>query len=162
MRQDWTTIRLGRSERERGQSEVVGTILMVGIIVIVISGGAVAVLTEVQSDTGPVADIQASVTGGTLTLAHHGGDELATARVLVVVETAQSRERIAFAEGTVRGSSPDTFGPANKWTTQVSVSPGERVRIVVVYLAQEVESNETKATADGQVMLLDETVTAAA
>jgi flagellin-like protein len=75
---------------QRSQSEVIGTVLLVGIVVVVatvVSAGIVSNLTGDTDEQTPRVDFVVEVTDTTLTLTHNGGTTLTAANVRVRLAT---------------------------------------------------------------------------
>jgi flagellin-like protein len=116
----------------RGQSEVLGSILLVAIVVLFLGLVGAAVLAPVGStDAGPVVDVGVSVTPGAVNLDHDGGDTVAADDVVVVIDGPEGSSRTDLAAG-----HPDaTFEPGD---TAVlggqSFNPGDEVRVRVIHV----------------------------
>ena len=71
---------------ERAQSETVGNILLVGVVVIVASTAALGIVNNINNQTGmnedrpSQVDLIADATANNLTLAHNGGTVCKRAR----------------------------------------------------------------------------------
>ncbi len=73
---------MGLSDSDRAQSEMVGNVLLIGVVVIATSLVAVTVISNLTTGPGGVNDdpvqigFQASATPGNITVSHNGGDSV--------------------------------------------------------------------------------------
>jgi flagellin-like protein len=116
----------------RGQSEVLGSILLVAIVVLFLALLGAAVLAPIaSSDAGPVVDVGVSVTPGAVNLDHDGGDTVAADDVVVVIDGPEGSSRTDLAAGLAG----PTFEPGD---TAVlggqSFNPGDEVRVRVIHV----------------------------
>lgn len=74
----------GVTER-RGQSEVVGMVLLLAIVVVMTMLIAWAILSAADTDDRPVVNLDVSVETNTVLLEHHGGDPLPADEVTVIL-----------------------------------------------------------------------------
>lgn len=118
---------------DRGQSELTGTVLLVGVVVVTASLVGAGLLASVEADDDPLVDVEAEVTTEQVSLTHGGGGSLAVAELTVVVRTEDDETRIPFADGTLDGPTPDQFDPGETWTTAASFDEGERVEVYLVH-----------------------------
>ena len=111
---------------ERAQSEVLGTILLVAIVVLVVSTVGVIVVSDLSNQEQQVsALIDGEVTTETVEFQHGGGDPIPAGELLVVVRNGSSEQQIAFAPEDIRGDGDDLFEPGERWVND-SVSFEER------------------------------------
>lgn len=80
----------------RGQSEVVGVILLTAVMVILIALVSGFVLSSVDTTNEPTLSIAVGVESGTFDLAHDGGDALGATDTVVIV--GQDGTRISLDE----------------------------------------------------------------
>lgn len=102
------------SSLDRAQSETVGVLLLVAVVVILVLGAGAVVFSNWQSTTasGPQVNVQSTLTNSSLTLEHMGGDTLSSEDVLVVVRTDGEEQTLTeFANE----SNSDQFGPGTRW-----------------------------------------------
>ena len=133
----------------RGQSEVIGSILLVAVIVVAVSTIGAIVLSEIGTQDEPVsAVVEGSVTAendGTVQFEHGGGDsvEASDLTVLVANESGPQQE-FPFTRGDIDGDGDERFEQGERWTNSTIVctsgpcpvhvtSDSERVRIVLVH-----------------------------
>lgn len=67
----------------RLQSEVIGTLLFTGVVVVLIALVGMFVLSGVDTSSEPAADLEVTANSTAVTLTHGGGDDLAAADVRV-------------------------------------------------------------------------------
>lgn len=135
---------------DRGQSEVVGEILAIGMVVIVVTTAGAYLLSDAASpDEETLAQVTLDVSEERIELAHAGGESVATADLELTVAVNGTRQPgITWASGTVADSDGDArFDPGERWVrTGLSLAPDARVRV-------------TLADRDTGTLLLDRTVT---
>lgn len=122
----------------RGQSEVVGSILLVAVIVIAVSTIGTIVFGGILSEDDPVsAVIDGDVTledDGTVRFQHGGGDSLAAADLAVVARSESTDRRLSFTVENIRGNGDEYFDPGERWIdSNISFGTGERVRLLLVH-----------------------------
>lgn len=109
---------------ERGQSEVIGTILLVAIAIVVAAGVGqfvfgLDIVAFGEQTVGPQASFDVTEGDGEMTIEHQGGDAL-------------DMEEITITAG---GSDVENHGLDEEWTSGEEVTvedldPGETVRII--------------------------------
>jgi hypothetical protein len=108
---------------ERGQSETIGNVLLIGVVVVVATTAAVGITFNLTGGGGvgglggeaQQADIQASATADNLTLGHNGGERLPGGDVLVVVSNGSAERRFAVDAANLTGTG-DSFDPGETFT----------------------------------------------
>jgi flagellin-like protein len=123
------TVRLN----ERGQSEVIGTVLLVGVVVVTASLVGTGLLASTEADDDPLVDVDGEVAPDLISLTHAGGESLAVAELIVILRTDDGESRIPFADGSLDGATPEQFDPGETWTTTASFDEGESVEVYLVH-----------------------------
>ena len=122
--------------RSRAQSEVIGAILLVAVVVIAVTAFGVFYLGN-QSDDGrdPAAEFNASASTTSVNITHLGGDSLARADLVVIVRNSSTEREFSVENGTLTdGDTDDQFEPGEEWgSTNISLPAGESVRVFVVH-----------------------------
>lgn len=121
---------------ERGQSEVVGSILLVAVIVLGVSIIGAIVLGDIASQDQPVsAVIEGNATSGTVTFEHGGGDPIATSELRVVVQNdSGASQEIDFTPANItQGDGDDRFEPGEHWEHHNPYGGSDTVRLVLVH-----------------------------
>ena len=77
----------------RAQSETVGVVLLIGVVVTLVGLVSVVVLSDVGGPEKPLADLDVSANETNLTVDHRGGDTLAVADLDVVIRTDDEARR---------------------------------------------------------------------
>lgn len=125
----------------RGQSEVIGVVLLTGVIVVVVALVGTVVLGSLlgAGDREPLVAISGdlenkSVCGGeNVTLRHAGGDSLAAGDLIVVLRNGDE-DRVAMdsENATFVGDQAESgqFSPGDVWTYNHSQSGLVRVNVV--------------------------------
>lgn len=110
-------------EEHRGQAEVIGTVLMVGIVVIIAAtvGTLIFGLDIVQDGeraVAPQVTFEATADNGNVTIEHRSGDTLDMEEITVLVDGEEFDEDL----------------PEDRWTSgqsvTIEVDPGDTIRIV--------------------------------
>jgi flagellin-like protein len=132
----------------RGQSEVIGSILLVAVIVVAVSTIGGILLSEIGSqEDPPSAVVEGSVTeanNGTVQFEHGGGDSAEASALTVLVANESGPQRaFPFTPGDIHGNGDNRFEQGERWTNStilckspscpVPVSDSERVRIALVH-----------------------------
>lgn len=122
----------------RGQSEVVGSLLLVAVTVIAVSTVGTIAFSGILSEEGSVSVvIDGEVTtesDGTIRFQHGGGDSLAVADVTIVTRSESTDRRLLFTAGDVRGDGDEYFDPGERWINRsVTFEDGERVQLLLVH-----------------------------
>lgn len=120
--------------RSRGQSETIGVILLIGVVVTLVFLVGFVVFGDFQSQVSDDqrANIDSTTTVDNVTLDHRGGDSMDAADVTVIV-SGTDEESGALEDGTLeRGTDSGRFDPGDRWTWDHSVS-GDTLRLVVVH-----------------------------
>lgn len=126
----------------RAQSEMVGTILLISVVIIAVSTFGVFFLGSFTSDSGPllsanfVADSEAA-DGENLTVAHAGGETVAVDELSITV-TQESTTRYYFDaenESVTRepGSNEDVFAPGDRWRLDDVLDPKQPATIRLIH-----------------------------
>lgn len=123
---------------DRGQSEILGEVLLVGVVVLVLSVAGAFVLGDVAEPRDEAyADVEATVEGGSLALVHRGGETLPTSdlRVRVAVNDTPATG-VTWTNGTVEGDGDALFELGERWTHPLSgVGNGSDARVAVTLAA---------------------------
>jgi hypothetical protein len=133
---------------DRGQSEVVGEILAIGVVVVVVSVVGAYLLGDVASPNGEtLADVTLSVGEERIELANAGGGSVATTDLELTVYVNGTRSGITWASGTVEDDDGDArFDPGERWIRDgLTLTTETTVRV-------------TLADTDTGTLLLDRTV----
>lgn len=114
----------------RGQSEVVGVVLVTVLIVLLV-GLVGPVIVTVAESSGPTVAFDFEVTETEVTLTHDGGDALSVDDVTVILRTEYGTVRPTLSAD--RGDAVDVddgrFGPGDTW---IHAHPGGDVVTVTV------------------------------
>jgi len=120
----------------RSQSEVVGVVLLTGVIVVLVAVVGVAIFAQFESETErePRVTITSELTNDdqNLTLAHAGGDRFDAADVRVNLR-GDADEQLRLSDGTfVAGRDSTAFEAGDIWTYNHGLSSDDDLRVVVV------------------------------
>ncbi|MFB6196596.1 MAG: type IV pilin [Haloplanus sp.] len=100
---------------DRAQSEVVGTILLVGLVVVTVGVVGTATLGPVTSmGDGPRAAITGTVGTDAVALNHQGGDSLPSAELRLILRVDGTKRAYAWRPTHLSGSD-ETFDPGDRW-----------------------------------------------
>jgi FlaG/FlaF family flagellin (archaellin) len=106
--------------RNRAQSELVGNILLIGVVVIVASTVALGIVGNINNQTGingdqpSQVDLIADTTADNLTLAHNGGDSLQANEVTVRLSNGTTEKQFKIDTANLTGSD-DRFDPGERF-----------------------------------------------
>jgi len=118
---------------DRAQSEVVGSVLVIGLVVVVVGIAGAAALGPVTSGTDGV---RAEITGGVgtdeLTLAHQGGDSLPGEDLRLIVRVNGSETSLDWADGTLSGGD-DVFDSGEGWRVDRDVHADSVVAVTLIH-----------------------------
>jgi flagellin-like protein len=114
----------------RGQSETVGTVLLLAMVVVSVSVVGYVLLGTIEPDDRPAVDVEATVTDSTLTLTHWSGESLPGDELTVVVRYGGTEERYDFATDGSYGDDA-IFEPGEQWRLDepVPYAAGDRVEV---------------------------------
>jgi flagellin-like protein len=122
------------STTDRGQSEVLSVVLLVGVVVVTAGVAGVVFLDGLAAESGPATDVRASVGTDSVTLVHNGGSVVDTADLRVVLRRNETTLDVDWADGTLAGDGDGRFEPAERWRADgLGVDPGDTVRVVLVH-----------------------------
>lgn len=120
---------------DRAQSEVIGTILLVAIVVIGVSTVGSVLFVSFDEPAEPAATVNASANATALELTHTAGEPIAVDELRVVVRNGTDDGRAAFADGSIAAGE---FVVGDRWTatwSTLGIDPtaGEQVDVVLVH-----------------------------
>ena len=131
---------------DRGQSEVIGEVLLVGALVLAIGIAGSFILGEASPETEVSADIEATVTADGVSLVHQGGESVAVTDLRVRVAVNGSQVTAATWEnGTVDGDADDRFEPGERWT-YTGLGASDDARVSAALSATETTDGEERGT----------------
>lgn len=115
----------------RSQSETVGVVLLIGVVVTVVFVVGAVVLSNQATDRDNVVSIDAEMTSQNLTLEHTGGNSIEIAELAIVLR-GENSERYELSElNQLQGPDPTRFEAGDIWLGNHSVE-GDRVTIMLV------------------------------
>lgn len=118
----------------RGQSTVVGTILLVAVVVLGVTlFGFFSLASVTDAADGPVVDVAATLTSTGLTLTHGGGDSLPAQELVVIVRNDSTSVSLPFEAEALGGDGDGLFEPGERWTNTSTLPDGHRLTIIVVH-----------------------------
>lgn len=100
---------------ERAQSEIVGEILLVAIVVVAIGIIASFYLGAIGPDSGPSIDATFDADGSDLIVGHAGGDTVPPTELVLVIDHDGERTRVPFVDGTRLRGTGDSVSPGHRW-----------------------------------------------
>jgi flagellin-like protein len=117
---------------DRAQTNVVGVVLLVGVVVISVGTAGIVVFDDATREVDDrVVDVRGAVTTGGVTLVHNGGDVLRTETLTLSVSVNGSPQRTGVSDGALTGSDPARFEPGERWVND-SLSFHERSVVEVM------------------------------
>lgn len=121
--------------RNRGQSEVIGTVVLIGIVVATttaLGGVVLAQFTGTAAPDEPLLAFEYEVNATNVTLIHGGGRTVGTDETVVILRGPDGETRYDVTESTIDGDGDDRFEPGERATMIHGFSAGETIEIVVV------------------------------
>lgn len=117
----------------RGQSEVIGIVLLVGVVtVLVVGAGAIVFADLLQSNEETLATIESNVTAQNITLEVRGGDSVSVSDVeLIVRGTSEYRLGLDTDFTQTRGRDSTLFEPGDRWRGSNPLDDGELTLLVL-------------------------------
>lgn len=100
--------------RDRGQSEVVGTLLLVGIVTLAISGAGSIIIFNIygqEGDQGPLIECSIEYTNDNVTITHLGGESADIGSLTAILRNESSESRVPF--NTMDGGGDSEFEPGD-------------------------------------------------
>lgn len=116
---------------QRGQSEVVGVLLLTAVIVVVVGLVGAFVLSGVDTESAPSAEVEIDVDATTVQLTHAGGDDLVASDVTVVFGRNGSGETTLANFTETKGDGDGRFEGGEQRTT--SHSAADVISVTVVH-----------------------------
>ncbi|GAB3328208.1 type IV pilin [Haloplanus salinarum] len=117
----------------RAQSEAVGSILVIGLVVVVVGVAGTAALGPITSGTDGV---RAEITGGVdtdgITLSHQGGDSISGDELRLIVRVNGSETGLDWADGTLSGGD-DAFDPGEGWRVSRDYHADSVVAVTLIH-----------------------------
>jgi len=124
--------------RDRAQSEVVGEVLLVGIVVVAVSAiGATIVLQSATPEERTLADVEVTAVENATRVAvvHQGGDAIAGAQLRVRVSVDGSERTTSLNATASTGDADGQFEPGDRWVVDLAgpdLTADSAVRVRVV------------------------------
>lgn len=117
---------------ERGQSEVVGVVLLTAVIVLIVSVAGLFILSNTTTDAPPRISFDAEATTQNITVYHSGGETIPEDEIDIILRGAL-RERYAFSTFTQSiGSDETVFEAGDEWYRTHGID-GEEMEVLVVH-----------------------------
>ena len=126
---------LMRQFTDRAQSESLGTLLLVAVVVISVGTFGIYYVASVTGDTGGENSVSLDIdaTPEELRLTHNGGESVSGSSFEVTVKNASGESTYVFDDGTVRGGDGDGRLDAGEvWRLPLTQSAGSEVVVTVV------------------------------
>lgn len=117
----------------RAQAEAVGSILVIGVVVVTVGIAGATVLNAATSTTEtPRAEVSGAVTADSIQLTHRGGASLPGSELRLLVRVNGTETTVSWANGTLSGSD-DAFDSGERWTVPRSHSPAATVEVTLYH-----------------------------
>lgn len=126
--------------RNRAQSETIGTVLLIGVVVVAVGTFGAFFLSGFVGESAPLASISVDGNETTMNISHSGGERIATEDLRITVSQPGNSKAYTFENnGTqVRVSDPDTeFKPGDRWrfdTEGQGLEADQRVTVRLIHL----------------------------
>lgn len=138
-----------RRSATRAQSETIGAILLVGVVVTAVGVFGAFYLGGFAEEAGPLVSISVDGNETTMNLSHTGGERVPADELFVTVGQAGTSKRYELDESAlrsefVRGDDPAQFVPGDRWrfTGGPDLITGETATVRLIH----VPTNEVVAT----------------
>lgn len=120
---------------DRAQSEVVGTVLLIGVVTLTVSVAGVGVLSSMQASTDdPQATLDGRLTGSSLELVHRGGDSLNESELDIRLSNDSTASTVGFEDGEiVAGDSDGEFKRGELWRDTTAIPSDSRLDVWVIH-----------------------------
>ena len=141
----------------RAQSETIGTILLIGVVVVAIGTFGAFFLSDFADESAPLVSITVDGNESTANVSHAGGTTVPAGELSVTVSQGSTTERYVLDEDDpnsdfVKGSDPSQFAPGDRWEFDVSDQPlvaDERITVRLIHVpSNEVVDSERYTFAD--------------
>lgn len=128
-----TPVAIAVTRHGRGQSEVVGSLLVVAIVVLVVAVVGAVVLPGIATETGPRVDVRTTVTDTEFAFVHGGGEAVDGRDLRIALEYDGTTAELDFHAAGEYG--PDaTFAPGERWVNDSPpYDPGDVVQVTLVH-----------------------------
>lgn len=122
-----------RNVDARGQSEVIGTTLLIAVVVILVSLVSVVILSDIGGDREPLADLVISANGSHLEMRHAGGDSFDPEAVDVIVTSPNSSRRSSIDPANLTDENANgQFGPGDSLVVEHGLT-ADSAQVLVVH-----------------------------
>ncbi|MFB6201279.1 MAG: type IV pilin [Halorhabdus sp.] len=115
---------------DRAQSEVTGTVLLLAVVVIIVVIAGVFILSTIDTQDEPVANLEVTIDDSNVTLSHHGGRTLATDEVTVILRSGTETRQALTTFVEQQGNGDDVFEPGERLTRVHNATDSVRVLVV--------------------------------
>lgn len=121
------------SLRNRSQSEVIGVVVLTGVVVSLTVLVGILIIPDVVSNTSePLIDLDAEATSNQVTVTHAGGDAVDTDDVLIVLRASSTEQHQLSSFTQDRGSDSTRFEAGDEWTRSHNTAD-ERMEVLLVH-----------------------------
>ncbi|RDI72624.1 type IV pilin [Halopelagius longus] len=120
---------------DRGQVESVGSVLLLGVVVVCLATFGAFYLAEgsgVGGDEGADTAVVVDASAERLSVAHNGGESIPVDAVGVLVRDGSGESSHAMNVSAVRGDGDGRFEGGESWRLEWTRSAGEEVTVLVV------------------------------
>jgi len=127
--------------RNRAQSETIGTILLVGVVVVAVGTFGAFFLSGFVEESPPLVSITVEGNESAATISHAGGNTVPADELSVTVSQGATTERYVLDDDDpssdfVKGNDPSRFAPGDRWEFDVSDQPlvaYERITVRLIH-----------------------------
>ncbi|RXK51577.1 type IV pilin [Halorientalis pallida] len=132
---------------DRAQSEVVGVVILIGVVVTMVGIVSVVIFADTGADGSVLADVTVEANATHLRVVHMGGENIAVSDFGVVLDGTGDEVRVPVDSANVSGGD-GRFDPGDRFVRTHGLE-GDRARIVVVHSDENAVVAETTVTLDG-------------
>ncbi len=132
---------------DRAQSEVIGVVILIGVVVTVVGIVSVVILADTGGDGSVLTDVAVEANGTHLQVVHMGGDSIPVGDFEVVLDGTGEAKRIRVDSANVSGGD-DRFGPGDRFVRTHGLE-GDRTRTIVRHRGENAVVEQTAVTLGG-------------
>lgn len=138
----------------RGQSEMVGTVLMIGIVVLAVTGLGITGLSLLAVDDAPSAMFSVDVYENATVVTHGGGDTVDPSTLVVRLTVDGTPLRYSVADDGLREPATAQFRPGDRWALTepgLPYDPGDEVEVWLIHTPSNSILDRSQHRANGTI-----------
>ena len=132
---------------DRAQSEVIGVVILIGVVVTMVGIVSVVILADTGGEGSVLTDVTVEANGTHLQVVHMGGDSIPVGDLEVVLDGSSEADRIRVDAVNLSGDD-GRFGPGDRLVRTHGLD-GDRTRVAVVHGGENTVVAEATVTPNG-------------